>query len=249
MRFFLGTHRPYWLWQLNVPLFVSHNTMNTRKTFGRALAPWALDSGGFTELSQHGRWRTGPDEWIDHVRRYQDEIGRVEWAAPQDWMCEPFMITKTGLSVREHQDRTVQNYLDLRDHGPFIPVLQGWTLADYHACVDLYEQAAIDLTAEPVVGVGSVCRRQSTTEIGLIMRSLHARGLRLHGFGVKKEGVALYGRFLASSDSMAWSYSARRDWPLPGCAHKSCANCSRYALRWRRELVAQDDQLVMEFAA
>jgi hypothetical protein len=112
-------------------------------------------------------------------------------------------------------------------------VLQGWELDDYFTCADLYADAGVDLYAEPVVGVGSVCRRQATGEIGEIMRALVRDGLRLHGFGVKKEGVARYGRFLTSSDSMAWSYRARRDWPMPGCTHKSCANCSRYALRWR----------------
>jgi hypothetical protein len=38
---------------------------------------------------------------------------------------------------------------------------------------------------------------------------------------------------------MAWSIAARRRPPLPGCTrHKNCANCSRYALTWRRELLA-----------
>jgi hypothetical protein len=160
-----------------------------------------------------------------------------------DWMCEPFITAKTGLSVREHQERTVQNYLDLRDQGPFIPVLQGWTLEDYLTCIDLYDQAGVDLIAEPIVGVGSVCRRQSTDEIGLIMRTLCEGGIRTHGFGVKKEGIARYGRFVTSADSMAWSYRARRSWPLPGCTHKSCENCPRYALRWRDELLAPLGQM------
>jgi hypothetical protein len=82
------------------------------------------------------------------VNRYADEIGQLDWAAPMDWMCEPWIVEKTGLSVREHQERTVANYLALRDRGPFIPVLQGWTLEDYETCVDLYAQAGVDLSAE-----------------------------------------------------------------------------------------------------
>ena len=65
------------------------------------------------------------------VRRYRDEIGGLEWAAPMDWMCEPFMLAKTGLTVAEHQARTVANYLELRSLAPelpFVPVLQGWSL-------------------------------------------------------------------------------------------------------------------------
>ncbi len=49
-------------------------------------------------------------------------------------MCEPQIVARTGLSVREHQERTVANYLTLRSIAPdlpFIPVLQGWRIADY----------------------------------------------------------------------------------------------------------------------
>lgn len=236
MLFWLGTHCTDWLGKLDVPLFVSHRRLAERKRLPIALAPWALDSGGFTELDKYGTWRTTTGEYLEAVERYGD-IGQLVWAAPMDWMCEPHMIEKTGLSVREHQERTVANYLELRGRGPFIPVLQGWTLTDYERCVDLYEGAGVDLCAESVVGVGSVCRRQDTGEIGRIMHTLSDHGLRLHGFGVKKAGVQRYGRYLTSSDSMAWSYQARRDWPMPGCRHRNCANCSRYALRWRDELL------------
>jgi hypothetical protein len=59
----------------------------------------------------------------------------------------------------------------------------------------------------------------------------------MHGFGVKKVGLAKYGHGLASADSMAWSFRARRSPPLPGCTHKSCSNCVHFALRWRDELL------------
>lgn len=249
MRFFLGTHRPNWLERVDVPLFVSHRTLGPRKRLPVARADWALDSGGFTELSTYGEWRTEADAYVGAVERYATEIGRLQWAAPQDWMCEPWIIEKTGLSVREHQERTVSNYLELRDQGPFIPVLQGWEVEDYEACVDLYAQAGVDLTAEPVVGVGSVCRRQGTSEIGSLIKTLYDAGISCHGFGVKTEGLRLAGRYLTSADSMAWSYRARRSWPLPGCTHRSCANCSRYALKWRRELLAYQDQMTLEMAA
>ena len=47
-----------------------------------------------------------------NVRLYRDEVGGLQCAAPQDWMCEPQIVAKTGLSVREHQQRTVENLLD-----------------------------------------------------------------------------------------------------------------------------------------
>ncbi len=237
-RFYLGTHEVAWLARTDAPLFVSHRRLVERR---RALGAWALDSGGFTELSLHGRWTTSPAAYAAAVRRYRDEIGGLAWAAPQDFMCEPFMLARTGLTVRQHQERTVANLLELRALAPdlpFVPVLQGWGLADYvHHCIELYDRAGVDLRAEPVIGLGSVCRRQSTGEIHAIVESLAWLGLRLHGFGVKTSGLGRYAEHLASADSLAWSYDARRGDPLPGHRHRNCANCLPYALRWHSQIV------------
>jgi hypothetical protein len=103
---------------------------------------------------------------------------------------------------------------------------------------DMYEQRDIDLSALPLVGVGSVCRRQHTRQVMMIMRSLAARGFRLHGFGVKATGLVHYQDALASSDSMAWSFRGRH---VAGCApsHRSESNCLVFALRWREDLLAK----------
>ena len=52
------------------------------------------------------------------------------------------------------------------------------------------------------MGLGSVCRRQGTAEIARIEATLAGRGLELHGFGVKTDGLNLFGRHLASANSM-----------------------------------------------
>lgn len=243
MKFYLGTHMPHWLALPDMPpLFVSHRRLRNRRTMPTARTDWALDSGGFTELSMFGHWQTTPNEYVAAVERYRAEIGRLDWAAPQDWMCEPWIVAKTGLTVREHQWRTVQSYLDLRDSGPFVPVLQGWTLADYLRHVDMYTDVGVDLTAERTVGLGSVCRRQATEEIGGIVARLSAEGLRLHGFGVKGDGIRRYGWALTSADSMAWSAAGRRVRPCSHCRTGrqpvSCANCLPFALEWRRRFMA-----------
>jgi hypothetical protein len=64
---------------------------------------WALDSGGFTELSMHGRWTLSPRDYVAEVRSYVAALGRPDWIAPQDWMCEPWILEKTGGTVAEHQ--------------------------------------------------------------------------------------------------------------------------------------------------
>jgi len=251
--FLLGTHQTGWLAHAGVPLFVSDTRLRERVRLPRAAAPWALDSGGFTQLQNHGDWTIKPADYIARVRRYQDEIGLLQWAAPQDWMCEPAIIqggwwgrryfAGTHLTVAEHQRRTVANLLLLRDLAPdlpFIPVLQGFTLDDYQRCADLYDRARIDLAAEPLVGLGSVCRRQATREVHQIITALRERGIaRLHGFGVKTLGLDLYGDLIASADSMAWSYDARmaRRPLMPGCTHANCASCLPYALDWRRRQI------------
>lgn len=252
MRFFLGTHLPSWLYhgQGGVDLFVSHRRLRERVSpYPPARSAWALDSGGYSELNDTGQWGTTPWEYVSAARRYKDELGRMVWAAPMDWMCEPWIVDKSGLSVDQHQGRTVENFCLLRQMAPdvpWIPVLQGWGIADYHRCVDLYDRAGVKLWAEPTVGVGSVCRRQGTSEIEAILTSLAALGLRLHGFGVKTDGLARYAHALTSADSLAWSYAARRQFrthgPDPTCYHgpkTGCQNCPRYALRWRSRLLTE----------
>jgi hypothetical protein len=235
MRFFLGTDRPHWL-EVEPYLFISRRTLSKkrRKTFPVATGPWALDSGGFTELSLYGEWRTTEDEYVADVRRFEAEIGSLEWAAPQDWMCEPVMLQKTGLDVAEHQRRTVANFLSLRERlGPLvIPVLQGFERDDYLRCVEMYAAAGADLTQEPTVGLGSVCRRQDTKSAAMIVRALEP--IRLHGFGVKKTGLKVYADGLVSADSHAWSVRAWRGERLPECTHRNCCHCLPFARRWRQ---------------
>lgn len=248
MKFYLGTDRGNWLWHeqfTTVPLFVSHRTLRRRKTvFPRATTDWALDSGGFTELDRNNGWVTTPQEYVEAVERYSAELGRLDWASPQDWMCEPWMVEKTGKSVHEHQRLTVENFLVLRDlapHLPFIPVLQGWELDDYLRCVDMYREAGVNLADYSTVGIGSVCRRESTDDIGLITSTLSDLGLHLHGFGVKSQGVRLYGTNLTSSDSMAWSFGGRRLKKKPAncpSSASSCAHCPHFALEWRARVLA-----------
>jgi hypothetical protein len=244
VKFYLGTHMPNWLATSDVPLFVSRRRLAGRRRLPRAGVSWALDSGGFTELQMHGRWTVSAEQYAAEVVRFQHEIGNMDWAAPQDWMCEPHMLRKTGLTVEEHQRRTVDNLLELSRIAPDVPwapVLQGWAIDDYLRHVAMYEAAGVDLRAEKVVGVGSVCRRQATKEAVRIFRTLHALGLQLHGFGVKTSGVAELAVYLASADSLAWSFNARKRPPLGECdgKHVSCANCIKWAMAWRSRVIGK----------
>ena len=253
--FYTGCPEPGWLWRYPGPWCVSHNRLSRRKRFKPVLRGqrWMLDSGGFTVLRREGRWTSSPDEYAAAVRRYHDEIGGLDHAAIQDWMCEPYVIhggthngmafAGTGLSVREHQHLTVGNYIDLVDADPdlpWMPVLQGQSIADYERCVELYERAGVDLRRVPRVGIGSLCRRQVTREIRDLITRLADYGLALHGFGVKTLGLDVYGRVLASADSMSWGMEARKQkLRMSGCTHKVCNYCPRWALTWLNRLLAR----------
>jgi hypothetical protein len=141
LKFYLGVHHPNWLWSgdMDCRLFVSHARLRTRKTpFPRAIVPeWALDSMGFTMLRDNGRWTVSPRMYAEYVLRYDAEIGRLAWAAPQDRMCERPIIdggvvdgqvytgTRQFLDplghlsyeqlVTEHQKETVLNFKELEE--------------------------------------------------------------------------------------------------------------------------------------
>ncbi|HEV2343443.1 MAG TPA: hypothetical protein VGS97_05065 [Actinocrinis sp.] len=146
----------------------------------------------------------------------------------------------------------VGSFLHLKELAPdlpFIPVLQGWSLADYDACHERYQREGIDLARQPVVGLGSVCRRQTTAAIALLAAHFANLSIRLHGFGVSTRGLGNFAADLVSADSMAWSKGGRF---LRGCAHgtgaKNEANCPQHALAWRSRVLAKTEPAARQLA-
>lgn len=245
--FYLGTGRPHWIWHEDTkgPLFVSIRQLRRRKTrYPKGRVRFAVDSGGFTELRKFGGWKTTPEQYVAQVRRVARETQTLDWAAAQDYMCEDDALKVTGLSVAEHQRRTTQNYLRLVELAPEIrwaPIIQGQAPDDYLSHVRQYEDAGVPLTLLPVVGLGSVCRRQHTEEIAALVRELSQEGLMLHGFGMKLNGLARTHMHLKSSDSLAWSFwgrqLARKD---PSLGHLQ--NSMRFAEEYRDKVTTMTRQ-------
>lgn len=247
MKFYLGSHVLSHINKSEVPLFISFRTLRKRKKkrFDNKI-PICVDSGGFSELSLNGKWTISPEEYSNELLRLKDLGLNFDWCAIQDYMCEPHIIEKTGLTIKEHQKRTIENYLKLKSFNDginYIPVIQGFELNDYLECVKMYKNSGIDLTKFETVGIGSVCRRQSTEEINDIVRTLHNLNINLHGFGVKTTGLKKYGEYLVSADSLAWSFNARyRKEKCLICKNfrtksKNCANCLNYAIQWRNKIL------------
>lgn len=268
-RVYLGVNEAGWLNRpelAGIPKCISRGRLAKAKRLQRSLSLLLIDSGGFSELKHHGRWRFTAAEYIAQLRVMVAQLGRdsVVAIAPQDWMCETVVIeggrTKDGTFVGtrqfidpdgkmtldevvyEHQRRTVANFVELRRLAPdlpIFPVLQGQTGKQYLRHMAMYAAAGIRFVEEPLVGLGSVCRRQGTRETAELVRMLAAYGLRLHGFGVGVKGLALYGRSVASVDSNSWSFNGRR--AVGRCPHgvvKWEQNCPVKARQWWDNAIA-----------
>lgn len=265
MKFYLGTHMPNWLALTDQPLMVAVQRLQGRRTYPKARGRWVQDSRGFSVLQKFGTWShpevLTPLQYADLTAHHAEQIGGLDWASPQDHMCEDEIIeggwhngilyagtrqfhdpdrVKTRAQIRRiHQDLTTWNYIYLDNYlpGKFIPVIQGKYIDEYLRHAYDYVQCGYDLATMPTVGVGSMCRRQRTEEGASIVRALAAEfpGIKMHIYGAKITGHKLFGDVAYSTDSASWSKDGRHAPPLPGHTHKNCANCLDYALKWRRE--------------
>lgn len=221
VRFFVGLHQPSDAHRF-VDACISINRLRGRKKPIRGVRV-LVDSGAFTELNLHGKYRHSVDEYAAELHRlYIEGVVQIEAAVAQDYMCEPFMLAKTGMTIEQHQQLTIERYDALlaaleRLFGgavpfPVVPVLQGYSPSDYVRHLVAYGDR---LKPGMWVGVGSVCKRNGTPEaIAAVLTAIKAArpDLRLHGFGVKKTSLlnAVVRSLLATADSMAWSFAARK---------------------------------------
>jgi hypothetical protein len=190
-------------------VMVSMTSLCNRKS-DFEVSDWILDSGAFTEVARYGGYRFPVEEYALQILRWSG-CGRLLAAVAQDFMCEPFVVARTGLTVSAHQALTIERYdylLRLVHNVLIMPVLQGYRTSDYLKHLSDYGDR---LTPGMWVGVGSICRRNgSPEEVADILRAvkLLRPDLNLHGFGLKL--TALQNEevrdLLFSADSMAWSY-------------------------------------------
>jgi len=176
---------------------------------------WILDSGAFSELVRHGRYVNSVEDYGAAVRKWS-EYGNCVAAVSQDYMCTPTVLEKTKLSVRDHQTKTVERYLELlRLDLPvyLMPVLQGLTVQDYLDHVAMYKEL---VQKDAWIGIGSVFNMYQ--QMGTLTDILHAiakaaPSWKLHGFGLKTTALknSEVRSILHSADSYAWSYHARKN--------------------------------------
>jgi hypothetical protein len=212
MIFFTGLHQPCDAQHLPT-VFISVNRLRARKGPFKA-GKWIMDSGAFSELLMHGRYRHSVAEYAAEIRRWKHN-GELLGAVAQDYMCEPLMLEKTGLTVHDHQRLTIERYdalLGCATGVKIIPVLQGYAPSDYVRHIRAYGHR---LSPGTWVGVGSICKRNGNpAAIIAVLRAIKTErpDLLLHGFGLKL--TALQHQeitdMLHTADSLSWSFAARR---------------------------------------
>lgn len=191
---------------------ISVNSLRDRKS-DFICGDWILDSGAFTEVARHGGYWHSVEQYFWQIKRWS-VCGNLLTAIAQDWMCESFVLGRTGLTINDHQRLTIERYdqlMKLNPPAPIMPVLQGYRVSDYLKHLADYGDRFAPGTW---VGVGSVCRRNGNPqEVADILRSIRLLrpDLRLHGFGLKILALedAEVRLLLHSTDSMAWSYPRR----------------------------------------
>jgi hypothetical protein len=234
MHFYIGLHQPSDAWHFERS-FVSVNRLKRRKSDFR-VNRWILDSGAFTELERHGAYRDSPEHYAAQIDRWS-QCGSFEGAFTQDYMCEPFMLKRTGLTVREHQTLTIDRFRRIQQStsASVFPVLQGYQPREYAEHLCMYGDQDL-LKPGTRMGVGTLCKRNSSIQqIEDILERIHemAPALLLHGFGLKLTALRSHNvrSKLFSADSMAWSFAARM--------HGMDQNCWRTAKEFERRILGQ----------
>ena len=213
VRFFVGLHQPSDARHFERSFISVNRLLGARgRKSAFTVGDWIMDSGAFSAIAKHGGYPEPVEVYAAGIRMWAGRGGLVA-AVAQDYMCEPYMLAKTGLTIADHQRLTIERYdaLAACDVGGvyIMPVLQGYAPADYASHVRQY---GARLAFGAYVGVGSVCARPAA--ILAVLSAIHAErpDLRPHGFGVKTTSLRVQAirDALWSADSMAWSFSARK---------------------------------------
>lgn len=173
----------------------------------------ALDSAGFVAWAKYGRYHWSVEGYVALAAR-----GPWRWWSQMDACCEP-EVARSRSRVRMRQAETLRLLAQCRraaeqlGASPPVPVLQGWSVADY-----VWHAEQLMLNGEQLVGVGSMCRRRLTgpdsiSEVVAALDGVLPEGVGLHLFGVKSGALRLVGGLqrVVSVDSMAWDFSARME--------------------------------------
>ncbi|WP_291536231.1 hypothetical protein [Brevundimonas sp.] len=191
MDFFVGLHHPGDAQHFDRACISRNRLAKRRKPV--ACRETIIDCAGFKTIDLHGGYPHPASEWAAELHRlWTNGVVKITVAVSEDYMCEPWMLVKTGMTIEQHQRLTVERYDDLLvalhdlfdGPPPFevMPVLQGYAITDYLRHIEMYGPR---LKPGMWVGVGSVCKRQGNVAIieDLLSAIKEVRpDIRLNGF-------------------------------------------------------------------
>ena len=218
MIFFVGLHQPSDCKHFKNS-FVSVNRLWKRKS-AFEVKNWVLDSGAFSQIFKYGGFEKSEIDYANEILRWKDN-GNLLAAVSQDYLCEPEILDKTGMSVFEHQQKTLERYLRIKslvnEKVYIMPVLQGYMPKEYLNHLEMYGNL---LKKNQWVGVGSLVKRSNSPQmVWWIISEIKKKrpDLKIHGFGLKFSSLNYkpLKNLLYSSDSMAWSFAARKSGENP----------------------------------
>lgn len=233
--FFIGWHQPT-IGKSGCANFdramISINRLIDRKS-DFPINRWILDSGAFTRITS-GKGHLCPQVYAAQIDRWS-RCGDLAAAVTQDWMCEPFVLAITGLSIVEHQRLTIERFDILKDliRSPtyLMPVLQGYDPIDYVRHLKDYGDR---ICLGDWVGVGSICKRNANANsIAAVLIAIKTArpDIRLHGFGIKRAAL---------SSSVVWDLLYSADSQAAGLSGGSGSN--KYA-------GSNDPKMAIEYAS
>ena len=197
--------------------FTTRNVGNIKNLISRIKPKIVfIDSGGFYSAF---KGHTYPlKDYVRFVSSLAMRFPRVEvWFATRDYPCEPELLKKHNYTVVGQIEKTIRDTLmiiRLLKNKPsnltLIPIRQGWAIKDYELCIEkMYENEIID--HYEIIGIGSTCRRYKDYEVAKIIRRIYnlIPGKKFHAFGLKRSAWGLVSTYLFSTDTLAYSLSAR----------------------------------------
>lgn len=209
-------------WALDSAGFVAMNLLR-QKGPQRGMAgifPWTYEQYLNFASEMRPAWHSQPDLCMEPDLCIGAEEADWRLRATATLLFGSLMVLHEWQNqlARETSESVVRDLLR-----PVVPVAQGWNLSQYLRSIDMmmevWEYWQPWVAPPSLIGIGSVCRRDlHHPEHGLlaILAGLEGRlppGCKVHLFGVKGaaiEKIRSMFDFVASFDSMAWDYGARR---------------------------------------
>ena len=153
----------------------------------------------------------------------KQEIGGLAWAASLDVMCEPEMLQLTGLTERECQQISLDNYRALVAYAPDLPwaaPLQGWTRTAHARMVGEHYEVAVSTAGAAVRRMDDLMAQPTGDELSVYGALLLIGAVAAARLGDRHKVAELLTEAEAAADRLG--YDGNHQWTAFGPANVLC---------------------------